>query len=39
MPKITSKTVKTAQPSSSAYFIRDNDLNVTACLLLTHHHM
>ncbi len=26
MPKITSKTVKTAQPSSSAYFIRDNDL-------------
>ncbi len=26
MPKITSKTVKTAQSSSSAYFIRDSDL-------------
>ncbi len=26
MPKITSKTVKTTQPSSSAYFIRDGDL-------------
>ena len=26
MPKITSKTVASAQPSSSAYFIRDNDL-------------